>query len=128
MTTATAGFDTLHVILITGFVSFMSAVAAHVLTKWQLAKRFVTLEQHQTSIAAIFQQCELNRERCSLVEVREDIAEIKRIQLRRTEYLLDRATRDDLIWREVMDALKIPMSRQNTLLITCRHPGAEAST
>ena len=126
--TGKVGFDTLHVILITGFVSFMSAVAAHVLTKWQLSKRFVTLTDHQASIAAIFKQCELNRERCALVEIREDIAEIKRIQLRRTEYLLDRAARDDLIWREVMDALKIPMSRQNIILISPRHPGAEAST
>ena len=129
-TAATVGFDTLHVILITGFVSFMSAVAAHVLTKWQISKRFVTLETHAASIVAIFKQCELNRERCALIEIREDIADIKRIQNRRTDDLKLRQEHEDRIWRVVFDALKIPVREQNSLLSACvypPHPNDEAA-
>jgi len=115
--TSKVGLDALHVVLITGFVSTIVGLIVHVATKWSMQKGYITRFE-----------CISNRSVCALADIKVDIEEIKQIQRRRTEYLFDRATRDDLIWREVMDALKIPMSRQNTLLITCRHPGAEAST
>jgi hypothetical protein len=98
-------FDVLHVILITGFVSFVASVTTHVVTKSKLSGKYVT-----------HADCVLKQEACALAAIKEDISEIKSVQQARTLELRARYEREDEIWRVVFEALKIPAREQNILL------------
>jgi hypothetical protein len=113
-------FDGIHMALITGFVSFVSAVASHVITKHKLSGRFVPSEVFFSALSSnadkMMQHCNLMRAQCPVAALKFDIRQIKEVQLKRTEELRDRYARDDEIWRIVLTELRVPIEDQNRLL------------
>ena len=129
-------FDLLHTVLITGFVSTFVGVTVHVITKTTLAKSYVTRElfvasieaitrEHQAATKLLLSNCESARRGCPIVDLKQDIAEIKDIQKQRTRDIARRQKQEDGRWRVVFDALKIPMERQNQLLADCGIDGRQ---
>jgi septation ring formation regulator EzrA len=126
--------DVLHVILITGFCSFASAIATHVLTKYKLSETFLpstefmkavdSLQRSQDAVLdKMMAHCELMRGRCPFGEmvedvkdIKEELKEIKAVQKRRTEDLMRRYSKDNEVWRVIMSKLLVPIEEQNRLL------------
>jgi hypothetical protein len=126
--------DVLHITLITGFTSFISSAATHLITKNRIIGKFPTAEQFYGAIADLkksqeeimrrmVDHCELMRSRCpfnemveNVKDIKEELKVIKGVQSRRTEELLRKHAKDNEVWRVIMSKLSVPVEEQNRLL------------
>jgi hypothetical protein len=127
-------FTWLNVLLISGFVSFVSGISSHVITKWRLVGSYITREQqaqilesmHSVHLAAIEKltaQCQFNQQKCPIWAVQRDIDEIKKVQIKRTadlerffRGLSRRQQAEILVWRAILEALHKNLHEQNEIL------------